>query len=269
MTQPLIEVSGLQKNIGPKHIISNISWSVYPGEQWALFGLNGCGKTTLLSILAGFQMQSSGYVRILGEEYTAENVFALRRKIGLISSSFFGKIFSGESVLHVALSGLGNGLVADKDIPSCYVKTAKHFLADFHLANHLDLPFNCLSKGEQQNVLIIRALLSQPRILLLDELTSGLDVVARQSILQYLNELCKCREITLINVTHYPSEINDFYTHCLLLRRGECYAQGLCNEIFTVPILNEFLQQPYDLKTTNHDFTGSVFSEFTKEERHD
>ena len=210
-------------------------------------------------------MPSSGYVRILGEEYTTDNIFSLRRKIGLISSSFFGKIFSAESVLHVALSGLGNGLAIDRDIPSYYVKAAKHFLADFHLANHLDLPFNCLSKGEQQNVLIVRALLPNPRILLLDELTSGLDIVARRAVLQYLDELCKREEMTVINVTHYPSEISDFYTNCLLLRHGECYAQGLCKEIFTAPILSDFLQ---DSCIPNHDPAEIIFSELTKEAQH-
>ena len=246
MTQPVIAAQSLCKKAGQRYLLKDITWQVQPGEHWCVFGLNGCGKTTLLSILAGFQAPTSGSVTILGQTYTEENLFALRQRVGFVSSSFFGKIFARESLLHIVLSGLCGGLNVDGTITLRHVRQAKALLERFHLGQRLDQPFYQLSKGEQQNVLIARVLLAQPEILLLDELTSGLDVIARAQILDTLEEIMAQTTATIINVTHYPEEITESFEQCLLLRDGQIYTAGPCVQHLQPKILEDFLRQKSD-----------------------
>lgn len=77
--------------------MNDINWQVKRGEHWLVFGMTDCGKTTLLSILAGFKQPTRGNVRVLGEAYTADNILEMRKKIGWVSSSFFDQIYSRES----------------------------------------------------------------------------------------------------------------------------------------------------------------------------
>ena len=87
----IIETKNLCCKSGKRYLIHNINWSVKKGEHWIIFGMNGSGKTTLLSIIAGFNAYTSGECSVFGEKHTDENIFAHRRKIGWVSSSFFDK----------------------------------------------------------------------------------------------------------------------------------------------------------------------------------
>ena len=243
MTQPIIAAQNLCKKAGERYLLQDITWQVHAGEHWCVFGLNGCGKTTLLSILAGFQAPTSGSLTILGQSYTADTLWALRKRVGFVSSSFFGKIFARESLLHIVLSGLCGGLIVDGTITLSQARQAKALLERFHLGQRLDQPFYQLSKGEQQNVLIARVLLAQPEILLLDELTSGLDVIARAQILDTLEDIMAQTSATVINVTHYPEEITGSFEQCLLLRDGQIYAAGSTAQHLKPQILSDFFRQ--------------------------
>lgn len=243
MTQPIIDAQGLSKKVGQRYLLKDITWQVQPGEHWCIFGLNGCGKTTLLSILAGFQQPTSGKLSILGQAYDDDTVFALRKRVGLVSSSYFGKIFARESLLQIVLSGLCGGFNVDRTVTLRHVRQAKALLAHFHLAGRCDQPFYQLSKGEQQNVLIARVLLAQPEILLLDELTSGLDIIARAQILETLGEIMAKTPAAVINVSHYPEEITADFSQCLLLREGQVYAAGPSAHYMQPDVLSDFLQK--------------------------
>ena len=240
MTEPIIHAQNLCKKVGQRYLLQDITWQVQPGEHWCVLGLNGCGKTTLLSILAGYKQPTSGSLTILGQTYAEANIFALRKRVGLVSSSFFGNIFARESLLHVVLSGLCGGLNVDGTVTLGHVRQAKALLAHFHLAQRCDQPFGQLSKGEQQNVLIARVLLPQPEILLLDELTSGLDVHARAQILATLDQIMAQTKATVINVTHYPDEITAGFGQCLLLEAGRIYASGPSQQYLEPAVLNDF-----------------------------
>ena len=91
MNDAVSEIEKLNYKTGNRFLLEDINWQVKKGESWVVFGLNGSGKTTLLSIIAGFGRYSNGKLCILGEEYTADNLRALRRKVGFVSSSFFDK----------------------------------------------------------------------------------------------------------------------------------------------------------------------------------
>lgn len=247
--QPLIDVRGLSCKSGSSYLLHDVTWQVYPGEHWVVFGLNGSGKTTLLGAVAGFQPYTHGSLQVFGETYTDDNIFRLRRRIGFVSSSFFDKIVGTESVMNLVLSGLFGslgvrGFVSDND----HVR-AETLLCAFGLGDKIDYPFNMLSKGERQNVLIARALLAKPDILILDEPGTGLDVLAREKTLYLVERLAETTNTAIIYVTHYPEELRPAFDRCLMLRRGRVYKKGPTTELFREDVLNDFFAEPITLHT--------------------
>ena len=103
MTEYVIEADHISCKMGYRYLLSDISWQVRPGERWVVLGMNGSGKTTLLSIIAGFQHFTSGSLKLFGQTLTADNNLPLRQRIGWVSSSFFDKYYSQESVRHPGL----------------------------------------------------------------------------------------------------------------------------------------------------------------------
>ena len=240
----IIETEKLCCRTGQRYLIGDISWQVAQGEHWCVFGMNGCGKTTLLSTIAGFKQPTGGVLRVFGEAYSAENVLAHRRRIGWVSSSFFDQYYHKESALSIVLSGRTGGFGLDETITDQDIKRAKALLSELRLAERINHPFGLLSKGERQNVLLARALLASPDILILDEPCSGLDVIAREYVLGMVQELAANTDITVIYVTHYTEEILDIFQHTLLLKNGRVYAQGRTEELFTQERLSDFLDHP-------------------------
>lgn len=244
---PIIKLSGLNYKLGSRYLLDNIHWEVQPGEHWVVFGLNGSGKTTLLSIIAGFGPYTNGSVEVLGQHYGEDTTLALRRKIGFVSSSFFDKYYTGEVVLNIVLSGLSGTLGVGAAIQNHHICQARRLLQQMDMAGKIAQPFRELSKGERQKVLIARALIAEPEILLLDEPGTGLDVYARDQLLTMVRRLAK-KQLTIIYVTHYPEEILDIFEHCLLLKQGRIYRSGLTESLFTAETLSTFLNYPVRLK---------------------
>lgn len=228
------------------HIIccSKLTGRFIPGEHWLIFGLNGCGKTTLLSTVAGFKPITSGKLSVLGQEYDAENIFELRKKVGWVSSSFFDHYFSKESAMHIVLSGLFGSLNVEFGVRDRDVRFAKELLKELHMEDKLKRPFYTMSKGERQNILLARALISHPEILVLDEPGTGLDLDAREHMMETVRLLAEDGGVTVLYVTHYPEEIQSFMTKTMLLQNGRIFAQGATNELLKDDIISEFFQKP-------------------------
>ena len=138
----IIKTTDLACQSGRKYLINQINWQVEKGEHWIIFGLNGCGKTTLLSIVAGFKGQTKGELEVFGKSYTEDNIFSLRQKIGWVSSSFFDKYLRKESALNIVLSGKFGTLGIDFDISDQDVKQAKALLTELHLGHKIYYPFD-------------------------------------------------------------------------------------------------------------------------------
>lgn len=240
----VIDMKGLSVKAGYRYLLKDITWQVARGKHWLVFGMNGSGKTTLLSILAGYRQATVGHLSFFGESITADNLLTLRKRVGWVSSAFFDLKYTRESVLDIALSGttgaLGRDIVRDEDI-----KRAKVLFEELHIGDKLYQPFHMMSKGERENVLIARALLGEPEILLLDEPCTGLDVYAREHFLNTLRDLAQNSNLTIIYVTHYPEEIlTDVFKQCLLLKNGTVYAQGDTAALFSSEIMSDFLGVP-------------------------
>ena len=250
MAEEVIMLKNVSCLHGKNYLIKNINWNVKKGEHWLVFGMNGCGKTTLLSIIAGYQ-NYLGEMSICGKEYNKDNISQLRRNIGFVSASFFDKFFKHESVINIVLSGLFGNLSGGYITDYSDIKKAKRLLMELHLGDKMNKSFDTLSKGEQQNVLIARALITEPSILVLDEPGTGLDVLAREYLLQTIKDFSKNKEVTIIYVTHYVEEILDIFEHCMLMKNGDIFNKGLTNDIFSQKNLEEFLTVPINLNCVN------------------
>ena len=243
--EEVVRLNDLTCLAGNHALLSHIDWSVKKGEHWVVFGLNGSGKTTLLSIIAGFRGYTSGSVNVFGSPYTEENILEKRKRVGWISSSFFDTYYQREAVLNIVLSGISGKLGMNRwAVTNDDIKRAKSLLIELGLKDKMHRTFDLLSKGERQNVLIARALISDPELLILDEPGTGLDVFAREYMLATVRALAANKERTIIYVTHYTEEILDIFDKCLLLRNGKIYATGPSEELFTDASMSTFLNYP-------------------------
>ena len=245
MTAPVIEVKNLCCRMGKNYLLKNVSWTVNPGEHWVVYGMNGSGKTTLLSIVAGFKYFTGGSVKIFGEEYSSANALKFRKQIGFVSSSFFDIHYGKENILDIVLSGKTGTLSLSEDITLKDAVFATELLTELGLKEKLNRQFDMLSKGERQNVLIARALISNPKILIVDEPCNGLDVYNREYLLHTLDDLAK--DMTIIYVTHYIEEVTPIFNKSLFLKKGTVFAQGDTAELFKSETVSALLGYPVEI----------------------
>ncbi len=239
----LIDAKDLCCRSGKHYLLNHINWQVDQGEHWLIFGLNGSGKTTLLSAIAGFKPLTSGELTIFGKRYTEDTIFDLRKKVGLVSNSLFDRVYYNESALQIVLSGIFGAFNVGFDVRDEDVRLAKALLRELRMSDKMYQAFGSMSKGERQNVLIARALITKPDILLLDEPTSGLDIYARDHFFQTVDILAESGKVTLLYVTHYAEEIPSFLKKVLLLRSGHVYAQGTIDEVITSDKISALLNE--------------------------
>lgn len=254
MENTIIEASHLSVKVGHRYILRDINWSVKKGEHWVVFGMNGCGKTTLLSIVAGVKFQTEGKLTVFGEPYSNENILNFRKKIGWVSASFYDKLYTKESVLDIVLSGKFGTLGLRWGIEDADIQLAKKLLKELSLSDKQNRSFATLSKGERQNVLIARSLLSKPEILILDEPCTGLDLYNRVHLFSTIRELAQKSNITIIYVTHYVDEVLDIFDHALFLRQGMVSNYGSVEEMFTSENMTKLIEYPVVMDTSERDY---------------
>ena len=241
--QTIIKTSELCYKSGRRFLINHINWEVKEGEHWLVFGMNGSGKTTLLSMIAGYKSPTSGTLEVLGKQYDKENIFALRKEIGWVSSSFFDKYYANETALRIVLSGLFGTFNIDYDVTDADVRRAKALLRELRMEGKMNRSFNSMSKGERQNVLIARALITQPKVLVLDEPGTGLDIRAREHMMNTVKALAESKKVTIIYVTHYPEEVQPFMNKTMLLKNGRAFAKGDTESVLTSENLSILLDE--------------------------
>lgn len=256
---PILEISKLRIQRGKTVILDDVSWSVHSGEHWVILGANGCGKTSLLSALLGYLTPSEGEIAVFGERFGQADWRELRKSIGIVSSSVRQMMAESEPALDTVASGRyamidfwGTPNRADR-------AKASAILARIECEYLADRPWAYLSQGERQRVLIGRALMASPAILILDEPCAGLDPVAREHFLQFLNRLAKVEKApSLILVTHHVEEIQPFFSHVLLLRRGRLLFAGDKKRALTSRMLSEVFQANVRLFKKKSGFTLAV-----------
>lgn len=220
-------------------ILEDIRWRVGLGEHWALVGANGSGKSTLLAIVAGDLWPSAGEVRVLGEEYGKVDKRELRKRIGVVSSALFGELPTNDTGAQVAASGIRATIGRLGPLDAEELERGRRALEQVSATSTAGKPYGVLSQGEKQRVMIARALVNDPSLLILDEPCNGLDPVARERFLRDLGTLARSTNgPTQIHVTHHLEEVPSFVTHALVLAEGRVVRSGPVDEVFTPECLS-------------------------------
>lgn len=245
---PILDIRNLRLERGDTIIIDGIDWRVERGQHWVILGPNGSGKTTLLAALTGYAIPTDGDIQLLGETYGESHWPDLRKKIGLVSSTLNKLMAPDEPALETVISGKYAMIdLWQKPTPDDRCK-AHVILKHIECAALTDRPWLFLSQGERQRILIGRALMAQPKLLILDEPCAGLDPVAREHFLQFLNRLAHQRAgPALVFATHHVEEIMPTFTHALLLKEGRVSATGKMKTTLTSRNLSETFGTPLQL----------------------
>lgn len=237
----IIRVQGLQVNRYNARVLDGIDWTVRPNENWVILGPNGAGKTTLLSCLMAYVPPSKGTIDVLGARWGQYDWRKLRERVGIVSASLLHRIPDAETALAVVVGGLHaqmglRGAAMDDDART----EALAHLERVNAAHLQDRPWGVLSQGERQRVLIARALMPKPALLIVDEPCGGLDPVARETFVRHLDQLARDKDApSLVLVTHHIDEITPAFSHVLLLKDGRTYAAGLAAELINDETLSE------------------------------
>ncbi len=227
MEPPLLAIDGLSVIRNRTPVLRGISWRICRGERWVIMGGNGSGKTSLLNALTGLLTPTAGEIRLLGNTYGLADWQALRREIGVVSSSVRQQINDDETGCEIIASGRygqinfwGALRAADR---TAALRMARRLGAE----QVLDRPWAVHTQGDRQRVLIGRALLAKPRLLILDEPCAGLDPAAREQFLHFLNAFAlRHGAPLLVLVTHHVEEITPAFTHVLGLKKGRVFCSG-------------------------------------------
>lgn len=244
----ILEIKNLRVARGRVEILRGLEWRIGRGEHWTILGPNGSGKTSLLKALTGYLSPTGGEIAVLGRRYGACDWRELRLEIGVVTSAFTLSIPASEITLDTVVSGKFAQLDLWHAVRTADRVAARKWLGFVGLAALERREWAYLSQGERQRVLIARALMLQPRLLILDEPCAGLDPVAREHFLTFLDRLARKRGApALVLVTHHVEEITPAFTHALLLRDGAAVAAGPRARVLTSQNLSTTFGAPLRL----------------------
>ncbi|HEX2503896.1 MAG TPA: ATP-binding cassette domain-containing protein [Miltoncostaeaceae bacterium] len=208
-------------------LLDRVDWRVLPGERWAVVGPNGAGKTTLLAVAGATAFPSQGTARVLGKALGTTDVRALRAGIGAVDARVVAAFRPRMTALEAVMTGAAASIVPLADGRAAARPRAGALLEQMGCAALAGRRVATLSRGEQQRVLLARALMPRPRLLLLDEPTAGLDLPSREAFLDRLDALAGSHpELAVVQVSHHLEELAGSTTHALLLREGSVVAAG-------------------------------------------
>ena len=221
-------------------LVGPLDWAVELDERWVIIGPNGAGKTSLLRIAAAAEYPSTGVAFVLGERLGRVDVSELRARIGLSSSALAQRVPTDEVVRDLVVSAgyavFGRWRERYEDLDYRRAVDMLESLGAEHLA---DRTYGTLSEGERKRVLIARALMTDPELLLLDEPAAGLDLGGREELVARLADLAADPDApALVLVTHHVEEVPPGFSHCLLLAEGQVVASGLLPDVLTAENLS-------------------------------
>jgi len=237
---PTLLLQGVCFRRGERRILSDISWTVAPGEVAAILGANGCGKSTLLRIISGYLWPQQGSVTFLGQRFGEVALAPLRARVGIVEATTVYPFDETMTARDVVVSGYYSSLTLGYVRPRAeQFRHAEQLLDQVGLGTHVGQGYFTLSTGERLRTLLARALVRKPELLLLDEPTAGLDLPAREAILATLSRLHRESDKAgqapaMVTITHHLEELLPQTSNVLLLSRaGTALATGRPEEVLT------------------------------------
>jgi iron complex transport system ATP-binding protein len=236
-------------------ILKNINWRVKSGEHWAILGLNGSGKSSLLKLIMAENWKTSGDITVLNTRFGVDKIPELRAKIGIVGS-FIAERFRPDIIAeNLVLTGRYNSSILYREFPETDLDVARHLMTQIGAEKLIGRIYGTLSQGEKQLLLIARSLMINPEILILDEATNGLDLFAKERLLEKLDKITQLKNgPTLLYITHHPDEITDVFQKILLLRDGQITDSGVVSNILTEETLTHFYQMPVNVTYVNNKY---------------
>ena len=203
-----------------KKLLNNVTWQVNKGEHWAILGLNGSGKTSLLKLITAEYWTSQGSMEVLGNQFGGTDISNIRTKIGIVGSFIAERLSPHMLAEKIVLTGKYKSSILYTEYGEKELEEARQMLISIGGEHLLGRIYASLSQGEKQLLLIARSLMESPEILILDEATSGLDLFAREKLLTQIEQITSLPNApTIIYVTHHAEEITRSFTHVLLLKK--------------------------------------------------
>lgn len=248
---------------GQTMILDDVNWTVSLGQHWVVLGPNGAGKTSLVDMLAGRIYPSRGAVHVLDETLGKVEIAEIRQRVGYSSPLLATQIPPEEKVERAVLSSVW-GLTASwreryEDVDYQRAESLMRMFEVTHLANR---EFYTLSQGEKQRVLVARALMIDPEMLVLDEPAAALDLGGRELLLGGLAELARdAKSPVMVMVTHHLEEIPPGFTHALCLKNGKVFAAGAIDRVLTSEILSEMYSLDLQVRQVEGRFFASMHLE--------
>jgi len=223
----LVELRNVSVRYGKAFIIAGVNWTVWAGESWALLGPNGSGKTTLLSLILGDNPQVyANRVTVFGKPRgMGESVWEIKRHIGWVSPELHLHFDDSAACLEVVASGFHDTIGLFDPMSSKQRATARRRLEQLKLLEFANAPLSSLSAGVQRVVLLARALVKNPRLLILDEPCQGLDQAHRELLIGTVDALVRAGSVTAIYVTHRDDEIPPSIRRVLRLSGGRATSE--------------------------------------------
>lgn len=206
--QPLVKISNAQVSYGDTVIFKGLSWTIEPHQHWQLTGPNGSGKTALLSLITGDHPQC--YVNdicVFGfQRGSGESIWQIKQFIGYVSTALQWEYRVSTSLRNVVISGFYDSIGLYSKSTEKQREIADQWLALLGMQNRADQPFNQLSYGDQRLLLIARAMVKHPPLLILDEPCLGLDDMNRQLVLALIERICQYVGTSVVYVNHHPED---------------------------------------------------------------
>lgn len=242
---PALELRRVTFRRGDTAILGGVTWRARVGERWALLGPNGAGKSTLLSFCGPLAHPTSGTVDVLGHRLGRVDLQELRRSIGHVNPRH--PVQGPLTVEQVFLTGLtGSAATRQRWAPSNRKsERARELIAQIGMSHRTSATWTNLSQGERTRTLIARALMPEPRLLLLDEPTTGLDVAAREQLLETIDTLqVSAPDLTSVLVTHHLEKLPVTTSHAMLLSSGQVTASGPVETVLTTDRVTQTFKHP-------------------------
>jgi len=257
---PAIQLKGVGFRRDDRWILHEINWTVAAGTCAVILGPNGSGKSTLTRIICGHLWPTVGDVHVLGQKFGQVDLHELRRRIRLVQSTSPVEMDPDLTAHEVVMSGFFGTLgLCDPTTPG--MQQQAHTVLDrVGLHRVADHRYITLSTGERMRCLIARALAVQPALLLLDEPTAGLDLLAREQVLATVQGLFESAQNppTVILITHHLEELPPVMSNVLLLDEGRVTADGPPGDVLTAPILSKVYNCPMQINHVGRRYYAQV-----------
>lgn len=221
-TEHVVDLNKVSIRYGERTILKELDWTVKCGEKWALSGDNGSGKSTLLSLVCADNPQSYACdISLFGRKRgTGESIWEIKKHIGYVSPEMHRAYLKNLPAIDIVASGLHDSVGLYKRPHPEQMAACEWWMDIFGIADLKDRNFLQLSSGEQRLVLLARAFVKDPELLILDEPLHGLDLYNRRLVKDVIEAFCRRKDKTLIMVTHYQEELPACITHSLYLQRN-------------------------------------------------